>query len=75
MIIKRLCVFEKVVVLEMASRLIVKGIAGILYLVKTILKQNKKCTLEMHPKQNEKGSKKGIETKQTKTNIKNRHKP
>lgn len=46
----------------MASRLIIKGIAGILYLVKTILKtilkQNKKCTLEMHPKQNEKGSKK-----------------
>lgn len=63
----------------MASRLIIKGIAGILYLVKTILKtilkQNEKCTLEMHPKQNEKGSKKGIETKQPKTNIKKRHKP
>ena len=50
----------------MASRLIIKDIAGILHLVKTILK-----TI---PKQNEKGSKKGIETKQPKTNIKNRHK-
>lgn len=37
---------------------------------KVHLKQNKKC-----PKQNEKGPKKGTETKQPKTNMKNRHKP
>lgn len=41
----------------MASRFIIKGIAGILYLVKTILKtilkQNKKCPKKC-PKQNEK---------------------
>ena len=51
-------VAKKVAVLEVASRLIIKDIAGILHLVKTILKtilkQNEKCTLEMHPKQNKK---------------------
>lgn len=57
----------------MASRLIIKDIAGILHLVKTILKTswNKtKNDTKNDTKQNEKGSKKGTETKQPKTNIK-----